>query len=472
MKRIRLLCTFAILLLCLTGCKSDKAADEADTDISSPDDMSDEDDKDTDDKSVVDTLNEVDLVELSKEIALSIAEGDFDQIYGIFNAEMKGQLTKKDLINAWNATVSGIGSCIRLYEIEEQTAEDYQIVLVTLQYELSGVVIRLVYDENSEIAGLFFTYADIDTNIDTDAAVNDDFEEIEITIGEEYPIDGILTLPANQINPAPAVILVPGSGSHDPDSTIGPNKPFRDIAIGLAKHGIASIRYQEHVLKYPELITDNFTIYDDSLDDAYKAISYAIGCDKINPGRIFIIGHSLGGMMAPKIAADNEEIAGIVCLAGSPRRLEDIILDQNRLVIEQSRDITEEVAAQALAEVEEMVNQVKNITDGDTGIYMDVPASYWYSLNQINIPDITLNLNIPVFIAQGSADWQVLKDKDYAAWQELLQDKDNVTFKLYDNLNHFFMTSGGNKDTTDYMRAGHVEEQVIDDIAEWINNIK
>jgi hypothetical protein len=66
----------------------------------------------------------------------------------------------------------------------------------------------------------------------------------------------------------------------------------------------------------------------------------------------------------------------------------------------------------------------------------------------------------------------VLKDKDYAAWQELLQDKDNVTFKLYDNLNHFFITSGGNKDTTDYMSAGHVEEQVIDDIADWINNIK
>lgn len=403
---------------------------------------------------------------LSEDLALQMAGGDFDQTYDIMSPIMKAQLKKDSLKSTWDATVAGLGKLIGIYDTKEETVDQYQVVQVVLQYENNGLKVSLTYTESGKLDGLWINYAPIETELE----VNDDFAETKASIGVgEYPVDGILTLPNGVVNP-PVVILVPGSGNHDMDESVGANKPFRDIARGLAKQGIASIRYQERFIQYPELFSADFTIQGDCLEDAAQAVEYAVACGKVDPDRVYIIGHSLGGMMAPKIAADNDKVAGIVCLAGSPRKLEDIVMDQQSLLLGASGTYSQDEIDDLLAMAAEQAEEIKKLKDGDSKALLGIPTSYWYSLNQINTGEIVEELTIPIFIAQGSEDWQVYADKDYVAWQELLGDRDNVTFHLYDNLNHLFMTSQGLMDISEYNVKGAVDQQVIDDIAAWIHD--
>lgn len=98
-----------------------------------------------------------------------------------------------------------------------------------------------------------------------------------------------------------------------------------------------------------------------------------------------------------------------------------------------------------------------------------VSGRYWASLAAIDTASIAKELDVPMLILQGSADFQVYPDKDYAAWQALLEGKENVTFKLFEGLNHLFMPSSGVLDVTDYDVEAHVAEEVICTVAEWIH---
>ncbi len=403
---------------------------------------------------------EADLTELSKELALQMVKGDFDQTHQLFSPLVKLQLTKNSLKNSWDTTVATLGDFKEIYSVEQKTEGAYRNVFIVLKYDNNGLKLTFTYNDKGKIDGLWMNYASAGMKLET----TDVYAEQAIRIGEggDYPVDGILTLPNGATKP-PVLILVPGSGTHDWEESIGSgvNKPFRYIAHGLAEQGIATIRYQERLAAYPELASERVTIQLDSLDDVDAAIAFAAGCDQIDTGRIYVLGHSLGGMLAPKIAADHKEVKGILCLAGSPRKLEDIVIDQQELFGNGDKKVMDEVRKQA--------KEVKGLTEESAGDYLGMPASYWYGLNLINTPEILKTLKVPMFIAQGSADLQVYADKDYTAWQELLKDRKDVTFKLYDNLNHLFMESNGEKDLAEYLIPSTVNRLVIEDMAAWIN---
>jgi dipeptidyl aminopeptidase/acylaminoacyl peptidase len=85
--------------------------------------------------------------------------------------------------------------------------------------------------------------------------------------------------------------------------------------------------------------------------------------------------------------------------------------------------------------------------------------------------DYLLPLQKPILIMQGEKDFQVKVDKDFSAYQDILKGKQNVTFRLYENLNHAFVPSVyGNiaKASAEYNVEQHIDEEVIADIANWI----
>jgi uncharacterized protein len=454
MKRYIIVFVLIGFLFNITACAK-KAADE----------ISGKNDTSTDTAITVETETK-DLLELSEKLTQQMAEGDFDETYDSFSLIMKAQSSAKSLKEAWNATISGMGDYVKRYDSTEGKEDKYDAVDVILQYENNGLKVSFYYNQTGKLDGLWFK----PYPIEADAVDNASFEEIKITIGEgQYPITGILTIPKNVTHP-PVAILVPGSGTHDMNELVGANKPFQDMAWGLAEQGIASIRYNERLLLYPDLAKGEITIQLDSLDDVAEAINYAIHCEQINKNKIYILGHSLGGMMAPKIASDHKEVAGIVMLAGSPRKLEDISYDQVVDALNQANELSEEQKKSILQTTETERDRVKNVTEANsTELLMGAPTSYWYSLNQIDIPKLASQLTVPIFIAQGSADWQVYADKDYLEWQKIFKGKENVTFQLYDNLNHLFMTSNGKTDISEYDVKGNVDTKVISDIAYWIN---
>lgn len=400
--------------------------------------------------------------ELAKKLALQMSKGEYKETHDTLSPLAKLRLTLKALEQGYKDTVADMGEFIRLREVTEEAVGNGRIVYVVLDYDNSGVRILFQFNTDKKIEYLRTGFAPYDIE-PLDASI----EELAISLGDRNnPNEGILTLPRNVKNP-PVAILVHGSGTHDADETIGVNKPFRDLAHGLAKMGIAVIRYKEIIPKS----TDKYTIEDDCLAAASHAIQYAQGCGKVDTEKIIIIGHSLGGMMAAKIAYDNKEVDGIVSLAGSPRRLEDIVLDQVRILNKANESINEAMYKISLIQTEAEVNKIKALKEGGSETILGAPASYWYSLNQIDTPSIVRELDIPIFIAQGSEDFQVYADIDYIAWKELLKDRDNATFRLYDKLNHLFMTANGRMDTTEYNIRGTMEQTVIDDIANWILKI-
>lgn len=494
MKRIKLAVILLALLLALTACSTKAGVEEAEASKETNDigengatdsingSTDDTDGKDnnsavkdaTDLKANEDTdqgtgtasansaereMEDVKLTELSQELALQMVNGEFEQTHQLLAPLVKLQLPLKSLEAAWESTVDGMGSYRNIYSVEEEAQETYRNVYVVLKYDKYGLKLTLSYNDKGKIEGLWLTYSIAGMDLET----TDKYSEQAIRIGEgDYPVDGILTIP-NGVDKPPVIILVHGSGTHDWDETVGAgvNKPFRDIAWGLAEQGIATIRYQERAAIYPELASEKVTIDLDSLDDVNAAIAFAADCNQVDTGRIYILGHSLGGMLAPKIAADHKEVKGIICLAGSPRKLEDIAADQQELLLGASYK-------NQIAEARKQAEEIKKLTEESEGDYLGMPASYWYSLNQIDTPSIVKTLKLPMLIAQGSADWQVYADKDYTAWQELLGDRKNVTFKLYDDLNHMFMPTNGKLDVTEYLVPSSVDQQVIDDIASWV----
>ena len=160
-------------------------------------------------------------------------------------------------------------------------------------------------------------------------------------------------------------------------------------------------------------------------------------------------------------------------MAGTLRNLEDIMYDQSVLVIKQA-GLSEDEEELAIAILDQQMQQIKNIQEGDTGAYWRQPASYWSSMNSVDRAAMAKALEIPMLILQGADDFQVYADVDYVLWQETLADKDNVTYHLYDGLNHIFMESDSQKDvidTTVYDAPANVDQRVIDDIASWINSL-
>ncbi|MEK4934056.1 MULTISPECIES: alpha/beta hydrolase family protein [Bacillus] len=254
------------------------------------------------------------------------------------------------------------------------------------------------------------------------------------------------------------------------DSIIGTglNRPFADIAHGLAENGIASIRYDKRSYAYPNDVSDVETEY---LYDAKEAVRLAKEDKRVDSNRIYLIGHSQGGLLGPKIAQDNPEIKGFVSMAGTLRRLEDIVLTQTTLRLEQE-NLSNERKKEELDNTKAGVDKIKKLNSSDkTEVILGYPASYWNSLNKIDGASIVKNLSIPMFIIQGTTDFHVLEKVDYKLWQETLEDKDNVSFKVYPGLSHLFMP-GGSADKFDgsiYNKPAHVDSQVIKDVSGWIN---
>lgn len=296
--------------------------------------------------------------------------------------------------------------------------------------------------------------------------------DIEVRIGDRDSLPGTLTLPRGA-GPFPVLVLVHGSGAHDRDETIGANRPFRDIAHGLAERGIAVLRYEKRTHRYPRLLSDDqFTIDRETTDDALMAIGYLRQSRMIDHRRIFVLGHSQGGMLAPRIAGRAPDVAGVILLAAPARPLLDLLVEQQRRVGLLDDGVINDAEQVALRRLVEGARAIRGgLEPPASRLPMGLSARYWRSVDAVDPVAEAKAIRQPMLLLQGGRDLQVVS-ADWLRWQRAFVDTPRVTFAYHDTLNHLGMHERGPGSLHSYQVPGKVSAELIDDIALWIDLLR
>ncbi len=302
-------------------------------------------------------------------------------------------------------------------------------------------------------------------------------EKIVVGEGTEYPLPGLLTLPEDAAGPAPAVVMVHGSGASNMDEKVMKLTPFKDLAEGLARRGVASIRYDKrsfaHPRKLAKAMKTSLTVREETIDDALLAAAMLKKDPRIDPDRIFILGHSMGAMLAPRIDAEGAGARGLILMAGTPYRLEDIVLRQLRQagggssVLKRIVGLEYRIYAKRFSGLYSMsdAEAKKKKFAGNLSLY------YFKEMGQKTAADYLLESDKPVLIMQGGRDFQVLARDDFPQFQTLLAGRADTCYKLYPELNHVFVPAIYDdilKASKEYRVERHIGEDVIGDIAAFI----
>ena len=426
------------------------------------------------------SLQAQDIEAQARALVTDLLARQFDKVVAQFDETMTEVMPASKLGATLDAVVAQAGALRAIQGTRVQEAQGYRIVFVTCEFEKLSLDIRLPYDAKGRVAGMFFAQSQPAVEWTApEYARQNSFREKDIVISSgNWTLPGTLTLPQGD-GPFPAVVLVHGSGPNDQDETLGPNKPFKDLAWGLAGRGVAVLRYTKRTRRMAELkqpAPARFTVMDETVDDAVAAVALLAGTAEIDSRRIYVLGHSLGGMLAPRIAAGSKNVAGLIIMAGSTRPLEESVLDQLRYLATLP-GANGEGAARQIPAAERAAQEIRNPELSPAAtidlLGAKISGSYFLSLRDYSPAATAAGLKIPMLILQGGRDYQVTT-KDFEGWKSALEGHAGITFKLYPALTHLFMPGAspgaGLGTPEDYQKPAHVDAAMISDIAAWILN--
>jgi dienelactone hydrolase len=415
-------------------------------------------------------------VTAGRQVVQEIVAGQFSQVEAQYDAQMTAALPPGKLAAGWATLLEQAGSFDSVVAATSSKFQTYDVVVIECKFQNGVFDAQIVFNSEVRISQLSFRlHRDLAEWAPPAYVKPDSFSEQPLDlINGKYDLPGTLTVPKGGRR-FPAVVLLQGSGPHDEDETIGPNKPLKDLAWGLASRGVAVFRYTKRTQKYGVQSSDDpakLTVEDETMSDARAAIALVAKQPKIDPRRVFLVGHSLGAYLAPRIAAKDARIAGVVMLAANTRPMEQLLVDQVRLMVAAGGAPTPDEQKQ-LAAVEEAAKKIESpdLKPGESVTLLggSIPASYWLDLRGYQPTAVAKELKIPILILQGGRDFQVPPATNFEEWQTALGGQSNATLKLYPDLNHLFLAGTGPSLPSEYDKPGHVDEQVVADIAVWVS---
>ncbi len=398
---------------------------------------------------------------LATHLVEAAARHDFDDARRDFGTDMAAALPASKFAAIWSAAEEHLG---RFRAIETQSVRPERgmhSAFVVSRFEHERATIKVVFDDAHHVVGLFFLPAP-DAWLPPAYAKPKNFEERAVNVGSAPELPGTLTMPKASA-PVPAVVLVHGSGPSDADETVGAVKMFKDLAWGLASRDIAVLRYVKRSRQSPAGIV---TQQQEVLDGAHAAIELLVATPGVDRQKIFVLGHSQGGALAPRIAVQNQAVAGIVICSGPTKSLQDSLLTQLEYTAGPNQHTPELDAARHFKQVVEdpklRPDQVVTLPTGGT-----LTGAYLLDARAYHPTTVAHSLHCPILVMHGDRDYQVGID-EFQAWVSALSDRKRAAFKSYPSLNHLFVNGVGPSTFAEYEQPGHVDPLVIEDIATWI----
>jgi dipeptidyl aminopeptidase/acylaminoacyl peptidase len=307
------------------------------------------------------------------------------------------------------------------------------------------------------------------------------FRESDVKVASgSVSLPGTLTIPLGE-GPFPGVVLVHGSGPQDRDETIGGLRPFQDLAQGLASRGIAVLRYEKRTKVYGKEMAaaGDITVKDEVIDDALAAVRLLRETPGVDRRRLFVAGHSLGALLAPRIAVFDgavfhgpERLRGVVLLASPSRPMSEVVRDQAQWLAAPGASDAQRLAAPAIRkEADALADLFAGHPDPIERPILGASRAYWLDLNAQQPLDAARSLDKPILVLQGERDYEVTMS-DFLGWRQALGGRRDVTFKSYPKLNHFFVAGEGRSGPEEYRKPGHVAAEVVDDIAAFVTGAR
>lgn len=411
---------------------------------------------------------------------LRLAQADrFAEIRDMFAPNLRPMLTPESLRAAWNAELERYGPVTTVgAPVTDPAGPGGTLVRTPVVFTNGQVTMLATVTDSGWVTGIQFAGAEAARPTEPwqppDYADPAAFHEHDVTLGSgQLTVGGTLALP-HAPGPHPAVVLLPGSGPMDRDETIGRNKPFKDLAWGLASRGVAVLRFDKVTLTHSGHAADftvDFTVDDEYVHHATAAAHLLRQQRTIEPSRVYVLGHSLGGTVAPRVAAADPSVAGLILLAGGAQPMHWAAVRQVRYL--SSLDPASADAAQPT--IDTLTRQARTVDSPDLSastpahdLPFGVPAAYWLDLRGYDPAATAAALGRPMLILQGGRDYQATVDDDLARWRAALAGSPSVTVRIYGADNHMFFTGSGPSKPSEYEPAQHMDPAVITDIANWL----
>ncbi|MCX3060826.1 alpha/beta hydrolase [Streptomyces beihaiensis] len=410
-------------------------------------------------------------VDTAVEVVEWARDGRFAEIAALFAPPLRAVLTAGALQAAWLAETAGIGPVTEVGEpSHEPLRPDLIRVSIPVTCERGQFTAVMSVDPAGLLNGLRLAPPASDPWAPPPYADPDAFEEHDVTVGSgALAVPGTVTVPRGN-GPWPAVVLLSGGGPFDRDATIGPNKPLKDLAWGLAGRGVAVLRHDKVTFTHAAQVAaaDDFTMTREYVPHAVAAVRLLQNEPGVDSDRVFVAGHSMGGKVAPRVAETEPSIAGAVILAGDAEPMHQAAVRVARhLAALDPGPHSDAAVAQLLRQAATVETALSPSTPREE-LPFGLPASYWLDLRSYDPVATAAALDKPLLILQGGRDYQVTVEHDLPLWRAGLTARQNVTIQIHEADDHLFFPGTAPSTPAGYLAAQHVDAAVVRNVAAWL----
>ena len=377
-----------------------------------------------------------------------------DEAVRLFSQEVQEQLPRTMIDKAWAHHTGGLGAFQKSVEMMRRPMGEKEVIVHRVEFERGAVTTYVTVNKRTlQIEGFQLKPVPKDF-VSADYVKAGAFHAEEIAFGfKDFALPATLLIPEGE-GKFPAGVLVHGSGPNDRDESIGANKPFRDLAEGLASRGVLVLRYDKRTFTHGSKMA-NPTIDTEVIDDAVAAVQLLRNRPDVDPKRLVVVGHSLGALLAPQIAKVSGA-SGAVMLAPPARTPWAILPQQYRFL---------KVPEEEVAVIEKKLFAVRDGKSQEA--VLGAPAEYWRDWASRNGIAVAKALNIPMLVMRGDRDYQVIAE-DFAAWKKGLAGMKKVKLVEVPGANHLFIVGTGKPSPAEYEIPGHVAAGVVTAIADFV----